>query len=452
MTPSAKTCKFHPNINARRTCYYCKEPICPQCQHHYEKHIFCSRRCYWRWKAEILLARIKQQPQTIMQTTLVAVSVLLLIFYFNFRLARLEERIEKRQPVKDKTTLSDTTAQEFSPFMVDSVRRPVANLMELRFRVQPGAVLVLERDNRMTATFICRDSFLTIAGQRLYSGENRFALWMLSPGGKSTLIDSFAIRFNSSRIDYLRRYVSRVDGIKKELALTFDGGSLNIGTEKILDILKETGVHCTIFLTGAFIRKYPGLVLRMVEDGHEIGNHSYNHPHLTKLEIDGSNVTLDGVNREFVYNQLHKTDSLFYALTHRSMAPYWRAPYGELNNNILLWAAEAGYKHIGWSQRCDTWDWVADTGSVLYRSNGQILEHVLKLEEKSGLDGKILLMHLGTERKADYPYMILEEMIKTLQERGYRFARISELLKKKAGVLNRPVSALKYYPKEVLTH
>ena len=369
-----------------------------------------------------------------MQLTVFVFSILLLIFYFNSRLAHLEEKLNQQNAKTAQTFFTDTTAQVFSPFMADTIRRPMANLLQLHICIQPGTVVALERDGQMTSTFIAPDSNLVIDNQRLYAGKNRFALWMLNAGGQSTLIDSFTVDFNSARIDYLRRYVTRVDGVDKVLALTFDGGSLNNGTEKILDILKQTGIRCTIFLTGTFIHKYPHLVRRMVKDGHEIGNHSYNHPHLTRLEIDGSNASLTGVSREFIYDQLLKADSLFRSVTHRPMAPYWRAPFGELNNDILLWAAEAGFKHIGWSQRCDTWDWVADTSSALYRTNGQILEHVLTVERKEGLNGKILLMHLGSERKADFPYMILKEMIETLQSRGYHFVLISELLNKKAGV------------------
>jgi peptidoglycan/xylan/chitin deacetylase (PgdA/CDA1 family) len=108
--------------------------------------------------------------------------------------------------------------------------------------------------------------------------------------------------------------------------------------------------------------------------------------------------------------------------------PYWRAPFGEINKEILFWAAELGYRHIGWSSRCDSWDWVEDTTSNLYRSSLEIKKHFLQLEEKKGLKGKIILMHLASERLSDFPYENLPGLIDELRGRGYSFLKISQLL------------------------
>ncbi len=187
-------------------------------------------------------------------------------------------------------------------------------------------------------------------------------------------------------------------------------------------------MQCTMFLTGNFIRLYPEYVRRMVADGHELGNHSFSHPHLTLLEIDGSSNSKDYVNREFIRRQLGTTDSLFQEVTNRHLTPLWRAPFGELNKDILLWAAEAGYKHINWSAKADSWDWVADTTSNLYRSAEEIYKHYIDLEQKEGLDGRILLMHLGSERSADFPYQTLGKLIDELRERDYHFKSVSQMI------------------------
>ena len=242
------------------------------------------------------------------------------------------------------------------------------------------------------------------------------------------MIDSFTITFKSARVEYMRRYVSRIKGDSSGIALTFDGGSTDNGTEKILNILRENNVRCTMFLTGDFLKKYPKLVKQMVLDGHEIGNHSYSHPHLTMLEKDGSTNTRENVNRQLVHEQLLKADSIFQRISGYPMAPLWRAPYGEINNEILLWAAEAGFKHIHWSDKCDTWDWVADTTSSIYRTAPQILEHFLEMGDEIGMGGKIILMHLGTERKEEIPNSILADLIIKLRERGYKFKTIGQLL------------------------
>ena len=71
-----------------------------------------------------------------------------------------------------------------------------------------------------------------------------------------------------------------------------------------------------------------------------------------------------------------------------------------------------------------------DKSSKLYRTAAQIEDHFLQMENKDGLQGKIILMHLGSERKDDYPYLILDDLISSLKARGYSFKKISALLKK----------------------
>ena len=216
--------------------------------------------------------------------------------------------------------------------------------------------------------------------------------------------------------------------LQKSLAVTFDAGWVKAGAREILDILRKNHIQSTFFLTGEFMRRYPDIVLELTRDGHEIGNHSLNHPHLTLLEVDGSSVSRPNITRAYLYHQLFAADSMYFKIAGKHMAPFWRAPFGELNNDILLWAAEAGFKHVGWSYQCDSWDWVADTASVLYRTKKQIKDHFLQLEEKNGLQGKIILMHFGTERKQDFPYLILDELFNELKKRNYRFVTISKLL------------------------
>ncbi len=121
-------------------------------------------------------------------------------------------------------------------------------------------------------------------------------------------------------------------------------------------------------------------------------------------------------------------DSMFRRLTGIHLAPLWRAPFGELNRDILRWAAEAGWKHTGWSLRCDSWDWVADSASKLYRTPNEIVTHFERLEQSQGLNGRILLMHLSSERKNEFPYTVLGRLIDSLRGRGYRFVTVSGLL------------------------
>ncbi len=222
----------------------------------------------------------------------------------------------------------------------------------------------------------------------------------------------------------------------KELSFTFDGGSRRGQTKQILEILRQHKIKTTIFLTGQFIEKNPKLVRLMLSDGHEIGNHLMDHPHMTTYASNGRHRRLPHVDRAFVLRQLNQTADLFTRTTGKKMAPVWRAPYGELNNEIRGWAYNAGYMHVGWTtdykrkESMDSLDWVSDPNSRLYRTTAQIKERILGFGKgRHGLRGGVVLMHLGTFRRGDKLASRLGEMIDELQERGYRFVKVSTLIK-----------------------
>ncbi|MDH4228081.1 MAG: polysaccharide deacetylase family protein [Deltaproteobacteria bacterium] len=220
-----------------------------------------------------------------------------------------------------------------------------------------------------------------------------------------------------------------------EVSITFDGGSDDSGAEAILDTLKSRGIKTTIFLTGGFIRNYPGTVKRMVAEGHEIGNHTMTHPHLTAYEKTSKHTTLSGVTRDILQKELLSTAALFHKVTGTDMSPLWRAPYGEVNPEIRAWAYEAGFVHIGWTtdssrkESLDSLDWVSDKGSRLYRTTSEIKNRLLGFgKETHGLNGGIILMHLGTTRKEDRVHDSLGDIIDGLTTKGYVFVKISEML------------------------
>ncbi|HEX7549760.1 MAG TPA: polysaccharide deacetylase family protein [Candidatus Methylomirabilis sp.] len=230
--------------------------------------------------------------------------------------------------------------------------------------------------------------------------------------------------------------ITRGDLTVREVAFTFDGGDEANVAGEILDILWARRIQTTIFLTGQFIRIYPDLVRRMVGEGHEVGNHTDAHPHLTTYEKNHRQQTLPNVTREFLVGQLRRAEESFRRLTGQAMAPYWRAPYGEHNTEIRAWAAEAGYRHISWTRGAgtaedlDTRDWVADRSSRIYRSREEIATRILEFGRgrPEGLNGGVVLMHLASHRKTDRPHEGLPQLLRTLQGQGYRIVTVSELL------------------------
>lgn len=423
MALTKQACKNHPNKFTAKRCYYCKDHICVACQQNRFRHIFCSLKCAAKWRVKSWLTAISLPPGTIIWVLLLILSHTILYFSLTQKMAI---NIEKPDVAVLDTiqTLSTVPA----PFGLDSSRQKIKGLFKIELETEEGIPLIIKQNGRFITSRISTEKMTRFENLNLKNGINSFEIYSLNAHGKSRLLDAFELNYKAPRLDYLMRPVTRVITKNKKIALTFDGGSSNKGTAQILNILKNEGLKLTLFLTGEFVKNYPDLVQKALADGHEIGNHTRTHPHLTNLEIDGSNKTRSKVTEAYFNKQLQTTDSLFKALTDQKMIPYWRAPYGEINKEILLWAGQLGYRHIGWSYRCDSWDWVADTTSQLYRSAEDIKAHFLNMEKKSGLNGKIILMHLGSERKQDFPYETLQALITELKAKKYTFVKISELL------------------------
>jgi peptidoglycan/xylan/chitin deacetylase (PgdA/CDA1 family) len=210
----------------------------------------------------------------------------------------------------------------------------------------------------------------------------------------------------------------------RSLVLSFDGGSSAEVAVEILEALKARRVRTTLFLTGAFIRKYPDLVKRMARDGHELGNHTLSHPHFAPGGKRDPKWT-----RERVQQELLEADQALYALLGRPMDPFWRAPYGEQTAEIRKWAEEIGYRHVGWSEGADTLDWATTSDRKLYRSGAAILDRMQRRLEKDG-NGLIVLMHLGSGRpEEDRPARSLGAFMDRATKDGWRFVPVGTYLK-----------------------
>lgn len=211
-----------------------------------------------------------------------------------------------------------------------------------------------------------------------------------------------------------------------EILVSFDAGSSDRGAAEILDALSARGIRTTIFVTGEFIRRYPDIVRRIAADGHEVGNHTDTHPHLTTYAADGRQVTRLGVDRAFLAGELARTARLYRDATGRSMAPLWRAPFGEHNPEIRRWAAEQGYWHVGWTggrTGLDGLDWITDPRSRFYQPAERLLARLVHHAENGG----IVLLHLGSDRDEPVASQITI-LFDGLKARGFRFARASEFL------------------------
>lgn len=195
--------------------------------------------------------------------------------------------------------------------------------------------------------------------------------------------------------------IDRGSGLRKEVALTFDAGADAKPARQILDTLAQEGVKTTFFLTGEWVRRNPKTAQRIAAEGHEIGNHSWNHPAFTHLSDDA------------IRDQLRRTESIIRETAGTSSHPYFRPPLGDRDSRVLKLVGDEGFFTIYWS--LDSRDSV-DKGITAE----QIRDRVLG---KTGA-GSIVLMHCGSQASAD----ALPEILRGLKARGLTPVPISRLL------------------------
>ncbi len=186
----------------------------------------------------------------------------------------------------------------------------------------------------------------------------------------------------------------------KMIALTYDAGSGADGAEAILDVLKKHGVTSTFFLTGKWVEKYPDLAKRIAAEGHEIANHTYSHPDLTKLPPTE------------VLDEIKKGEDAIKKVTGKETRPLFREPYGAFDDAERRLVRQAGYSYsVYWD--VDTLDWQFPPVETL----------VKRITEKSK-NGSIVLMHLNVPDSA----ISSDQAIPMLREKGYNLVTVSELL------------------------
>ncbi len=183
------------------------------------------------------------------------------------------------------------------------------------------------------------------------------------------------------------------------LAFTFDGGASNSAAASILDTLADMRVSSTFFLTGEFIEKYPDTVSRILKEGHEAGNHTYNHPDFVRTN-------------ESLSDQIARTETAFAGFSGLSLKPYFRFPYGSRNAALLNELNALGYLSVFWT--VDSLGW----------QNGMSAESVYNRVMNGAGPGVIVLMHLDPLADAQ----ALPGLIRDLRSRGYEIVSLTELL------------------------
>ena len=193
------------------------------------------------------------------------------------------------------------------------------------------------------------------------------------------------------------------DTSEKVIALTFDDGPHPRYTDMILDILKEYGIKATFFVVGENVELYGEQLRHIAADGHEIGNHTYTHCNLKKI------------NRAALMAELTETAHKIRSVT-GIMPKIFRPPEGCCNKTVVDCANEMGYATVLWT--VDPRDWASPAVS-------EVAENI----EKNVKCGSIILCHDYNSNKNCPTPQALRIVIPKLLSDGYSFVTVSELLR-----------------------
>ncbi len=187
----------------------------------------------------------------------------------------------------------------------------------------------------------------------------------------------------------------------KKIAISFDAAWGDEFTDDILDILDEHKIKTTFFLVAFWIDKYPDMAKKIHERGHEIGNHSTTHPHMSRL------------SKEQIVNELKTTGDKIAEITGKDPVVF-RPPFGDYNNLLIETAEELGYSTIQWD--LDSLDW-KELGVQ------PVVDRITRNVKK----GSIVLFHNNAKHVSEFLPLVLEK----LQEQDYEIVPVSELIYKK---------------------
>ena len=184
----------------------------------------------------------------------------------------------------------------------------------------------------------------------------------------------------------------------RKVAISFDAAWGEEKTDEILKILEDHNVKTTFFLVGYWVDKYPDRVKQIYDAGHEIGNHSNTHPHMSEL----SNAQIS--------QELSALSDKVEAIT--GVRPtLFRPPYGDYDDQVVLQARKDGYEVIQWN--VDSLDW---------KNLG--IDHMIKQVTKEINPGDIILFHNNSQ----YITQALPTILDYIQSQGYEIVPVSELV------------------------
>lgn len=216
-----------------------------------------------------------------------------------------------------------------------------------------------------------------------------------------------------------KEFVNEIDNIYngkegKRVFLTFDDGPTKEVTPRILDILNKYNIKATFFVLGTRVNQYPELVKREYEEGHYVANHGYSHKYSSIYKNE--NTVLEEYNKTENAIKNAIGDNNYSSNLFRFPGGSRGGPYEDVKSRARKKLKERGIAYLDWSAL--TYD--ADGA----KTKEQVLNNLK--ETTNGWNNVVLLMHDAADKKVTYE--TLEDVIKYLQEKGYAFKSIYDII------------------------
>jgi len=247
-------------------------------------------------------------------------------------------------------------------------------------------------------------------------------VWKLIPGYNGLAVDTEATLFfakmhavksldqipfmwkevePATKIDQLGAYpIYRGNPNKPQVSLMINVAWGTEYLEAILTALRNEHVKATFFLDGSWLKRHPQLAKKIAQEGHEIGNHAYSHPQMSRL-------TEKRIKEEIV-----RTEKLIQSITNQS-SQYFAPPSGDYDQRVVKIAKELHLQTVLWT--LDTIDWKKPSPET-------IIQRIIPKAD----NGHLILMH-PTESSAN----ALPQLIKKIKEKGLKIAPVKDTLSTK---------------------
>lgn len=234
----------------------------------------------------------------------------------------------------------------------------------------------------------------------------------------------------ADNLTWYKGAITRGDSTQKKMAIVFTGDEYADGAKHILQNLKKHDVKASFFLTGRFYRNpaFHKVIKKIKNKGHYLGAHSDQH----LLYCDWTNRdSLLIEKHEFRMDLLANYKRMEGFGISKQDAAFFIPPYEWYNDTIAAWTREMDLQLINYTPGTVSHADYTTPADRNYRSSEKIFQSIVNYEQKntSGLNGFILLLHIGTDpKRTDKFYHQLGELLLFLKKKDYQPVSVSELL------------------------